>query len=77
MMHETSYHPVAFHLTQLLNQHLFGHCRDRTAQLRKPADVPTEQMEEDHELPSTLEDPQDFFDTFRGGDLGMFALTFG
>ena len=76
MVHETSYHAVAFHLTQLLNQHLFGHCRDRTAQLRKPAHVPTEQMEEDHELPSTLENPQDFFDTFRGGRLGVFALTF-
>jgi len=55
MVHETSYHAVAFHVTQLLNQHLFGHCRDRTAQLRKPAHVPAEQMEEDHELPSTLE----------------------
>jgi len=36
----------------------------------------TEEMEEDHELPSTLENPQDFLDTFRGGSLSMFALTF-
>ena len=38
--------------------------------------VPTEQMEEDHELPSTLENPQDFFDTFRGRRLSMLTLTF-
>jgi hypothetical protein len=77
MVHETSCHAVAFHVTQLLNEHLFGHGRDRTAQLRKAAHVPTEEMEEDHELPSTLENPQDFFDTFRGGSLGMLELTFG
>jgi len=38
--------------------------------------VATEQMEQDHEFPSTLDNPQDFFDTFRGGGLGMLALTF-
>jgi len=77
MVNETSYYAVAFHVTQLLNQHLFGHCRDRTAQLRKPAHVPTEQMEEDHELPSALENSQYFLDTFRGGGLAMLTLTFG
>ena len=77
MVDDPPHHPIVFHLTKLLDQHLLGNRRYGALQLGEAQNLPAEQMEEDHELPSTLENPQDFFDTFRGGDLGMFGLTFG
>ena len=38
--------------------------------------VTTEQVKEDHELPSAFEDPQHILDAFRGGCGRMFLLTF-
>ena len=75
-MHETSHDAISFHLAKLLNEHLFRHGRDRTAQLGKPPDVATEQVKEDHELPSAFENTQHILDAFRGGCGRMFLLTF-
>jgi len=56
MMHEATHDAVALHLSKLLNQHLLGHRGDRAQQLRKAPDVAAEQMKQDHELPTALED---------------------
>jgi hypothetical protein len=56
MMHEAMHNAVALHLAQLLNQHLLRDCRNRTAQLRKAPYLAAEQVKQNHELPTALED---------------------
>jgi len=57
-MHKSVHDTISFHLAKLLNEHLFGHRRDRTAQSGKPSDVAAKQMKENHELPAAFENPQ-------------------
>src|SRR3989441_12515590 len=69
---------VPLHLPQLLDQHLLGDCWNCPLQLRKPQQLPAEQMEEDHQLPATFEDLQRPFDTARGhGGRALCTLTLG
>jgi hypothetical protein len=75
-MNEAPDDAIAFHLTQLLNQHLFRHGRYGTSQLGESSDLAAEQVKQDHEFPATLEDPHHVFDAFRRGRLGVFLLTF-
>jgi hypothetical protein len=67
---------VALHLSQLLNQHLFRHCGNRTAQVGEPPHASAEQMKQNDQLPAALEDAQHVFDALSRGRLGVFLLTF-
>jgi len=56
-VHKAPHDAVALHLTQLLNQHLLRDRWNRTAQLRKPPHLATEQVKQNHQFPPALEDP--------------------
>src|ERR1700746_102097 len=51
---------IRLHSLQLLPQHLLRNGRNGPPQIRKPHDLPSKQMEEDHKLPSTFEKAQCF-----------------
>src|SRR6201981_2926023 len=51
---------IRLHSLQLLPQHLLRNGRNGSLQIRKPHDLPSKQMEEDHKLPSTFEKAQCF-----------------
>jgi hypothetical protein len=73
-MHEAPHDAVSLHLAKLLNQHLFRHGRYRTPQLGGPPDPSAEQMEQNDELPTALEDSQSVLHAFGGGRHRVFLL---
>src|SRR6267142_2770610 len=77
IVNDAAHDAIAFHLAQLLSEHLLRDARNCPLQLREALHLPTEQSEEDLELPSTLEEPQRVLDPqgsrFRGV---LLALTF-
>jgi len=78
MVNDAAHDAITFHLAQLLSEHLLRDARNCPLQLREALHLPTEQSEEDLELPSTLEEPQRLLDPqgsrFRGV---LLSLTFG
>jgi len=76
LINEAANDSIPFHLSKLLNQHLLGHRGDRAPQLGKAPDVTAEQVKQNHELPSTLENAQHVLDALGGGRDRVFPLTF-
>src|SRR5258707_9323092 len=76
MMNEAADDPIPLHLSKLLNQHLLGHRGDRAPQLGKAPDVAAEQVKQNYQLPSALENAQHVLDALRGGRDRVFRLTF-
>ena len=65
VMNEAADDSIPLHLSKLLNQHLLGRRGDRAPQLGNAPDVAAEQVKQDHELPSALENAQDVLDALR------------
>ena len=76
VMNEAADDPIPLHLSKLLNQHLLGHRGDRAPQLGKAPDVAAEQLKQNHELPSALENAQHVLDALGSGRDRVFLLTF-
>ena len=76
MVDKPSHDAVSLHVPQLLNEHFFGHGGNGAPQFRESPHLAAKQMEQDHELPSSLENAQHRVDAFGGGRLCMCVLTF-
>jgi hypothetical protein len=62
---DPSHHAVSLHLPELLAQHLLRYGGYRSLQLREALDLASEELEQDHQLPPTLEELQCCLDTLR------------
>jgi hypothetical protein len=56
MMDDTADDPIAFHLPELLGQHLLRNGRNGPLQFGEPHDAATKQVEQDHEFPSPIQE---------------------
>jgi hypothetical protein len=66
MVHDATDHAVLLHLPELPNEHLLRHVRTCTLEIRETQDAPAEEMEQDHELPPSFEQPQGLFSRVTG-----------
>jgi hypothetical protein len=66
MVNHATNDAVAFHLTELLDEHLLGDPGDRALELGEAQDMTTEEPEQDDELPSALEELQSLLHVVRG-----------
>ncbi|TCT20871.1 hypothetical protein EDC35_105315 [Thiobaca trueperi] len=55
MMDDTSNDAIFLHLTQLLDQHLLRNGRNCAFEIGEPQQLASEQMEQNHKLPSSFE----------------------
>jgi hypothetical protein len=76
-MHKSLYDAVAFHLTQLLNQHLLRDRRNRTAQLGKSRYLAAEQVKQNHQLPAASRIRSASSTPFAADASVCFCLPFG
>ena len=78
MMDDATDDPIGFHLAQLLDQHLLRNRRDRTFQVREAEHVAAEEMKQNHQLPTTLQNFEGIFNTLRRRARSQIsALTVG
>jgi len=68
---------IAFHLAQLLDQHLLRDAGNRPFEFREAQHLAAEQVEQDQQLPLPFKNPESLFDcqSSRGGS-PFFAHTF-
>lgn len=54
-MNDTADNSVSLHLAELLDQHLLGNTGDGAFKVREAQNASTEEMKQDHQLPSALQ----------------------
>jgi hypothetical protein len=65
---------VALQLPELLDQHLLRDRRDGALKIGEAKHLPAKQMEENHQLPTALQELERLLNATRGGDWRVFAF---
>jgi hypothetical protein len=76
-MNYSPQHAVTLKLPQLLRKHLLRDTGDGSLEIREPKHLAAEEMEQDHEVPSALEDADGPVDAGRGGIRRVRVVTHG